>query len=162
MTLYTSLTRDTGFSDPIELSVEGSVPGLGLNLSASQLTGDQSAVQLEVTTAPNLTSGTYTVTLRASAGSRVQTLPYRIRVYNGEWTPVVANSPQNQAVDQDTQVNLTWTPLTNASGYQVRWSKQADGAQPLGTTITYSSGTTLPDLDPNSPWLHALNGCICQ
>ena len=162
MTLYTSLSRDAGFSDPIDLSVEGSVPGLGLQLTANQLTGDQSGVQLEVTTAPNLTSGTYTVTLRASAGSRVQTLPYRIRVYNGVWSPVEANSPQNQAEEQDTQVNLTWTPLTNASGYKVRWSKQADGSQPLGTTITYSAGTTLPDLDPDTTYywqIQPFNAC---
>lgn len=162
MTLYTSLTRNSGFNGTIDLSVEGAVDGFGLNLSTAQLTGDDDALQLEVTTAPNLASGTYSVTLRASSGAHVQTLPYRIRVYNGVWSEVVTTSPQDQAADQDTQVNLTWTPLTNASGYRVRWSKQPDGSQPLGTTTTYSAGTSLPDLDPDTTYywqVQPFNAC---
>jgi hypothetical protein len=66
-TVTVTLTRDGGFADPVNVTVEGLPSGVSVSVSPTQLTGATTQAVVTVNVASTVAAGTYTATVRASA-----------------------------------------------------------------------------------------------
>ncbi len=117
-TVNVTLVRGGGFSDPVNVTVEGLPAGVTATVQPTQLTGSTTSATVTVTVASTVAAGTYPVTVRASAtGVGSATANYTLTVtalpnYTLSMTPTTVTVPPGGS-GQST-VNITRTNFTGA------------------------------------------------
>lgn len=121
-----------GFSGVTTFTATGTPAGASVVFSPASATASGN-VSL---TLDNLsgTSGNFNITITATAGAVTKTVPCYL--YLGLGTPTLT-APVNNAVTQNTTLNLTWTADPNASSYDVQVATSA-----AFTTIVSSANVT--------------------
>jgi hypothetical protein len=132
-----TLVRGGGFSDPVNVTVEGLPTGVTATVQPTQLTGNTTQATVTVTVASTVAAGAYPVTVRGSAtGVGSATAPYTLTVtaaavpnYTLSMTPTTVTAPPGGS-GQST-VNIARTSFTGAVTLSL-------DAPPAGVTATFS------------------------
>jgi hypothetical protein len=132
-----TLVRGGGFSDPVNVTVEGLPNGATATVQPTQLTGNTTQATVTVTVASTVAAGAYPVTVRGSAtGIGSATAPYTLTVtaaatpnYTLSMTPTTVTAPPGGS-GQST-VNITRTNFTGAVTLSL-------DAPPAGVTATFN------------------------
>ncbi len=125
-----------GFSGTTSFAVSGNPSGTTVNLSPSTLSSNGS-VEMTISNTSLATAGFYPLLVTATSGSVTKTARFYLDLLNSEFGTSTLSSPANNAVGQDTSVNLTWVANSNASSYDVQVATDS------GFTNIISSGTSL-------------------
>ena len=132
-----TLVRGGGFSDPVNVTVEGLPSGVTATVQPTQLTGNTTQATVTVTVASTVAAGAYPVTVRGSAtGVGSATAPYTLTVtavavptYTLSMTPATVTAPPGGS-GQST-VNIARTSFTGAVTLSL-------DAPPAGVTATFN------------------------
>ncbi|WP_300565168.1 reprolysin-like metallopeptidase [Flavobacterium sp.] len=92
-------------------------------------------VTMTVTTTATTPVGTQNIIANATSGAKTLTVPFYLEVA-GAPAVAVLSAPANNAISQNTTLNLTWAASANATGYDVQV------ATDLAFTAIISSGST--------------------
>lgn len=94
-------------------------------------------------------NGIFNVTVKVSDGKLSDTQSFTIKVEEQSLplSPVQLLNPSNGASVNTSTVQLSWNPVTNATGYEVVYDTSSSFANPIGWTVTttYKSTSTLKD-----------------
>ncbi len=148
-----ALTAIGGFDvnqNPTEVSVAGAMFGTG---EGKIQVGEQTQIDATKSSFPftvgaNVPTGSYDMTLNVTLGGLKRSANITIKV--GVPSTTVAN-PSNltATVISSSQINLAWTAVTNATGYEIE-QKVGTAFQSLGTVTTPSAQIT--NLDPGTAY----------
>jgi subtilisin-like proprotein convertase family protein len=139
-----------GFNGATAFSASGQPSGVNVSFTPSPIVGN-GVVTMTVTNTTSVAPGLYPITVTATSGSIVKTLPVYLNLYSGTFGTVAAVTPANNATAQSTSMMLVWIPDANATEYDV------EVATDNGFTNIIASGTVVTNSYMISGLLEATN-----
>ncbi|WNM19927.1 zinc-dependent metalloprotease [Flavobacterium capsici] len=121
-----------GFSGTTTFSVSGQPAGSVVTFTPNTMTSSGN-VTMTISNTNNLTAAFYNLTVTATDGVTSKTVPFYLNLLNSTFNNLILTSPANQAIGQNSALNLTWQADSNATLYDVQVS-----TDPNFSTISYS------------------------
>ncbi len=112
-----------GFSAATTFAVSGQPAGVNVTVTPTLSANGTVAVMIMNTN--GATPGLYSMTLTATSGSTVKTVPFYFKLFSSSFAIVAPVSPANGAVSQSVSLALNWTADSNATSYDVEVSTNA-------------------------------------
>ncbi|MCR5887088.1 M12 family metallo-peptidase [Hymenobacter sp. J193] len=153
------LTALQGFSGSITLSASKLPAGVTATFSPATVTVF-GPVQLTLTTPATLATGTYSVTITATAGSQVRTQTFSFRIPTAVTAAPALKAPAASSTSVSNLPVLSWAAAANATSYELQLATDADFAQPVFTqTDIIGTSFTLPTaLTPGTTYFWRVRG----
>lgn len=123
-----------GFNSPTTFSVSGAPAGATVTFNPNNVNGNQT-VTMTLSNTGNAAPGFYSMIVTATSGTETKTVPFYLNLYNSNFDTPVLISPANNAIGQQTSLNLLWQIDFNSPYYDVQVA-----TDPSFTNIV-SSGT---------------------
>jgi subtilisin-like proprotein convertase family protein len=130
-----------GFSGTTLFVVSGEPDNATITFSSNSVTSSQE-ITMSITTTNNSTPGFYSMLVSAISGSSINSAPFYLDLFDANFTNLTLNSPANEAIGQQPDLNLTWDVDSNATMYEVQVS-----TDPSFTTLLFL-GTVLTNSFP--------------
>ncbi|MDX1315609.1 MAG: proprotein convertase P-domain-containing protein, partial [Eudoraea sp.] len=113
-----------GFNESVTFSIPDAPAGLGVAFNPASVTADTS-VNLTLSNTGSLATGTYPLTVTATAASLTTTVPLQLHVFNNSFAQVPLLSPSNGATDVSLLSLLEWESNENYTRYEVEIATDA-------------------------------------
>jgi hypothetical protein len=138
-----SVSRLSGFTGSVSLSVSGLPAGTGSSFSVNPIGSSQSSSVLTVNTSSSTPAGSYTLAIKGTSGNISHSTSVSLVVQKGQ-TPdfAISASPTSQQVLQGDQ-NTYAVTVSSVAGFSGQVSLSVSGL-PKGVTATASPSTVTP------------------
>ena len=132
-------TAYAGFNGTTTFAVSGEPDNATITFSPSSVTTSQE-ITMTIETTNSSTPGIYSMTVTGISGSSTNSAPFYLGLFDANFSNLTLNSPANQAIGQQLDLNLTWDIDSNATLYDVQVSTDSDFSSILysGTVATNS------------------------
>jgi subtilisin-like proprotein convertase family protein len=128
-------TAIAGFAGTTTFAASGVPANTTVSFSPTSMTAS-GVVTMTVNTTATTTVGLANIIVTATSGAISKTAPFYLEVLSSNFLGASLTTPANNAVAQNTALNLTWAADTNATSYDVQL------ASDLAFTTIIASGTT--------------------
>ena len=135
ITYSIAYTAIAGFAGTTTFSASGVPANTTVSFSPTSMT-TSGVVTMTVNTTATTTVGLANIIVTATSGAISKTAPFYLEVLSSNFLGASLTTPANNAVAQNTALNLTWAADTNATSYDVQL------ASDLAFTTIIASGTT--------------------
>ncbi|HLA55444.1 MAG TPA: zinc-dependent metalloprotease family protein [Flavobacterium sp.] len=108
-----------GFAGTTTFAVTGQPAGATVTFSPTSVNASGN-ITMTISNTAALTPGFYSMTVTATSGAIVRTVPYYFQLFSSNFVNTTLVAPTNSAVTQDTSLSLTWAADANASSYDVQ------------------------------------------
>ena len=107
-----------GFSGTTDFVASGQPAGAAVAFSPNSITANGD-VTVTVSNTNSATPGLYPITVTGTSGSEIKTITLYLQLYSATFATTILNTPADQAITQNTTLDLTWTADANATLYDV-------------------------------------------
>jgi subtilisin-like proprotein convertase family protein len=143
-----NLQNLNGFTSNTTFSATG-FP-VGANVSFSPVTTNTNGIVVMTVALPITTiSGFYSIEVTATSGAVSKVIPYYLGLGIGA---INLLTPLNEAIDQNTSLNLNWQPTTNANAYDIEVSTTSDFATTVATSAVLTNSFSVNGLLENTDY----------
>ncbi len=125
----------SGFIGSTTFAVTGQPAGSIVTFSPNSISSN-GIVTMTISNLSNATLSFYSMVVTAISGAEIKTVPFYLNLLNSNFASSVLTSPANNAIGQNTNLNLTWQADPNATQYDVQVSTDQN------FTNIVSSGTS--------------------
>ena len=108
-----------GFNEEVTFSVLGAPAGLGIAFTPGTAVDNDTGVVLDITNTAAVPSGTYPITVRATAASITKDVLLSLNIYDAVFADVVLANPANSATDVSLSAELQWELLDGVTSYDL-------------------------------------------
>ena len=161
VTFNFSLQQYDGVSGPVNLSVSGLPTGVTASLSPAVLTTSGSSGTLILDT-DGTSTGTYSFTLVGTRGATVIQQAFTTKLYAATIPSPILQFPVDGAVDQPTNLQLSWAENNQATQYRLQVSPAADFSSFVANILVNTSSYNISQLISESTYywrVSTLNEC---
>ena len=119
-----SLTYGTSseYSDTAVLSASNLPTALSVGFSPTSVSTNGTVINATIAAGADIAAGTYLINIDAISDSRSQSLPFSVKAYAAEFTPIELLAPSNKGVLGQYRSTLRWKADINADQYQIEVS----------------------------------------
>ncbi len=132
-----------GFNEAVSFSVTGSPPGLGVAISPTSASADNTAVNITLSNTSGVAAGSYPVKVIGTAASVTKEVDIVIEIFNTSFPPVALSSPADGAVEVSLNQALLWDANISYTGYDIQIARDA-GFNTIIETASVISNTYVP------------------
>ncbi len=108
-----------GFTEEVTFSATGLPGALGLSFTPATATAATNPVLLDITNTDQVASGTYAVTVTATAASMSKQVELQVQLLDGSFNQVQLSAPADGAANTSLNVPLEWVDDPAFSSYEV-------------------------------------------
>jgi len=109
--------------------------GSSVTFSSTNLTVN-SPVTMTVSNLQNVAPGEYTIGIEGTNGTETETRNVNLKVYNGAFTPIIQQLPNNGQTGVATSTTLNWNTDVNAESYSVQIATDPQFQNVIQTSTT--------------------------
>lgn len=156
-----SLQQYDGASGPVSLSVSGLPTGVTASLNPAVLTASESSGTLVLDT-DGTSTGTYSFTLVGIRGATVIQQSFTTKLYAATIPSPILQFPSDSAVNQPTNLQLSWAENNEASQYRFQLSTSADFSSFVANVLVNTNSYNISQLTAESSYywrVSTLNEC---
>lgn len=140
-----------GFNGITNFSITGLPTGVTANFSSNNISTSQT-IQLTINASQNVTPGSYQLVVNATSGSINRSFNFYYNVSSAEFLPILLNSPENQAVINPNNIQLSWAQDFNATIYDVEVATDNSFSNLVFSQSTSLLNLTIPNLNSASTY----------
>lgn len=135
----------SGFVGSTTFAVTGQPAGSIVTFSPNSISSNGS-VTMTISSLSNAIPSFYSMVVTAISGAEIKTVPFYLNLLNSNFASSVLTSPANNAIGQNTNLNLSWQADPNATQYDVQVSTDQNFINIISSGISNTTSYTVSGL----------------
>lgn len=135
----------SGFVGSTTFAITGQPAGSTVTFSPNSISTNGS-VTMTISNLSNATPSFYSMVVTAISGAEIKTVPFYLNLLNSNFASSVLTSPANNAIGQNTNLNLSWQADPNATQYDVQVSTDQNFTNIISSGISSTTSYTVSGL----------------
>lgn len=136
----------SGFNGITNFSISGLPTGATASFSSNNISTSQT-IQLTINASQNTTPGSYQLVVNATSGTINRSFNFYYNVSSAEFLPISLNLPENQAIVNPNNIQLSWAQDFNATVYDIEVSTDNSFSNIVFSQSTSLFSITVPSLN---------------
>lgn len=135
----------SGFVGSTTFAITGQPAGSTVTFSPNSISTNGS-VTMTISNLSNATPSFYSMVVTAISGAEIKTVPFYLNLLNSNFASSVLTSPANNAIGQNTNLNVSWQADPNATQYDVQVSTDQNFTNIISSGISSTTSYTVSGL----------------